>query len=54
MIAGSSMSKREYETINKAKLAQREFRFRMNRRLGRVVNMSVLQYRQLGFLRRVH
>ncbi len=54
MIAGSSMSKREFEAANEVGLAQAEFRFRMNRRLGRVVNMSALQYRQLGFRRHVH
>ena len=54
MVEGSDMSKREFEVVNEAELVQRDFRFRMNRRLDRIVHMSVLQYRQLGFLRRVH
>ncbi len=54
MVEGSDMGKREFETVNEAELVQRGFRFRMNRRLDRIVNMSVLQYRQLGFLRSVH
>ncbi len=54
MVEGSDMSKREYDAVNEIELAQQKLRSRMNRRLGRVVNMSVRQYRQIGFLRRVH
>ena len=47
MIIGSDMSQQEHEEVNKVGLERKASKQRMNRRLDRIANMSVLEYFQL-------
>jgi len=48
MIYGTDMERQEFERVNKTGLERELFKRRMNRRLDRIANMSLLTYLRLA------